>query len=144
MHGQCMPQSKPTWKHVIFWLWPSADFDRSEIACCETWTLKFKPRHLSHTKTCQLLTGDSTCVLMHGQPKPPKHIPIETCNVSRVMFWPYGPIFLVPPCDPHPCPMTHPWCFRSFSTLHCCHVFFCWISNVFIIAPPPKIYLGFW
>jgi hypothetical protein len=40
--------------------------------------------------------------------------PIETCNVSGAMFRPHPPIFHVPPCDLHPCPMTHPWRFRPF------------------------------
>jgi hypothetical protein len=34
--------------------------------------------------------------------------PTETCNVSGDMLQPQQPIFHVPPCDPHPCPMTHP------------------------------------
>ncbi len=44
----------------------------------------------------------------------PKTYPIKTCNVLGAMFWPHPSIFHVPPCDPHPCPMTHPWCFRHF------------------------------
>jgi len=38
----------------------------------------------------------------------PETYPTKTCNVLGAMFQPHPPIFHVPPCDPHPCPMTHP------------------------------------
>jgi len=34
--------------------------------------------------------------------------PTKTCKVLGIMFQPHPPIFHVLPCDPHPCPMTHP------------------------------------
>jgi hypothetical protein len=74
--------------------------------------LEHEPRNSPPTKTCQVTTSD----LIVRTP--------QTCNISRAMFQPHVPIFHVPPCDPHPCPMTHPWRFRPFSTLHCHCVFF--------------------
>jgi len=41
---------------------------------------------------------------------------LETCNISGAMFQPRPPILYVPPCDHHPCPITHPSRFRPFST----------------------------
>jgi hypothetical protein len=41
---------------------------------------------------------------------------LETCNISGAMFQPHPPILYVPPCDHHPCPITHPSRFRPFST----------------------------
>jgi hypothetical protein len=124
MHRQRRPWSKPTRKHVMFWWQPSIDFDQSKTTHHETRGSKLEPWHLPLIETCQVLAGSSTHVSMPGQPKPPKHIPIETCHVSIVMFRPHAPIFHVPPCNPHPCPMTHPWHFRPFSTSHHCRVFF--------------------
>jgi hypothetical protein len=132
MHGQCKPWNKPTWKHVVFWWWLDDGFGWSETMHLETWTSK-----ITTLETCQVLVSGWTCVSMPRQPKPPKHIPAKTCKVSGAMFQPHAPIFHVPPCDPHPCPMTHPWCFRFFSTSHCHHVFFLPNFDVFIIVPPP-------
>jgi len=56
----------------------------------------------------------------------PKTYPIETCNVSKAMFHPHPPIFHVPPCDPHPCPIhgLFPTCDvgTCISLLTCLHV----------------------
>jgi len=122
-----MPQCKPTQKHVMFWWQLSASFDRLKITRHKTWTAKLEPQYLPPTETYQVLMGSPTHVSMPKQPKSPKHIPIKTCNILGAMFWPYVPIFHVPPCNPHPCPMTHPWRFRPFSTSHHCRVFFCQI-----------------
>ncbi len=85
-----------------------AGFDRSKTTRHKTQASKLELQHLPPTKTYQVSRGGPTHVSMPKQPKPPKHIPIETCNILGAMFWPYVPIFHVPPCDPHPCPMTHP------------------------------------
>jgi hypothetical protein len=76
---------------------------------------KHEPRNLPPIETCQVSMGNPTHVSMFGQPKPLKHIPTKSCNVLGSMFGPHAPILHVPPCDPHPCPMTHPWRFKPFS-----------------------------
>ncbi len=86
--------------------------------------LEHEPRNLPPIKTCQVSTSSVTRISMPRQSEPPKPIPIKTCILSRAMFQPHVPIFHVSPYDPHPCPMTNPWCFRPFSTSHCCCVFF--------------------
>jgi hypothetical protein len=80
--------------------------------------LEHEPQNLSSFNEQPDMHFDTRAV------RTPKHIPIQTCNVSRTMFQPHVPIFHVSPCDPHPCPMTNPWCFKPFSTSHCCCVFF--------------------
>jgi hypothetical protein len=86
------------------------------IENCKPWASKQEPWNYHPPKHVKFRWHNPMCILMHEQPKPLKHIPTNTCNILRAMFWPHPPIFHVPPCNPHPCPMTHPWHFRPFST----------------------------
>jgi len=74
MHKQRRPWSKLTRKHVMFWRRPSIDCDRLKITRHKTWASKLEPWHLPLIKTCQVLAGSLTHILMPGQPKPRKHI----------------------------------------------------------------------
>jgi hypothetical protein len=53
--------------------------------------------------------------------RPPKHV-----KFRELCFCPMCPSSMFPHAIPHPCPMTHPWHFRPFSTSHCQHIFFHW------------------
>jgi hypothetical protein len=71
---------------------------------------------LPPTETCQVSMNGLTHISMPKQAETPKHIPPKHVTFSRTMFQPHPRIFHAPPCNPHPCPMTHPWCFKLFST----------------------------
>jgi hypothetical protein len=88
---------------VMFWWRPSIDFDWSKITRHETRAWKLEPWHLPVVETCQVLAGSSTHVSMPRQPKPPKHIPIKTCNV--LCFGPVRPSSTFP----HSIPIHAPW-----------------------------------
>jgi hypothetical protein len=47
-------------------------------------------------------------------------------NIKRFNSYVLAPCTHLPcsPCNPHPCPLTHPWHFTPFSPSHCCCVFF--------------------
>jgi hypothetical protein len=96
MHRQRRPWSKLIWKHVMFCWQPSIDFDQSKTTRHKTWASKLEPWHLPLVEICQVLAGSPTHISMPRQPKPPKHIPIKTYNISIVMFWPHARIFHVP------------------------------------------------
>jgi hypothetical protein len=83
------------------------------VVQCSFWLVKkhtpqnmnLEPWNLLPIETCHNLASGSAHISMHGQPKLLKHIPIETCNVSRVIFQPHAPIFHVP----HAIPIHAPW-----------------------------------
>lgn len=107
-----------------------------KLRIMQTWVLKLEPQNLSPIEMCQILVSNLACVSMPRWLELSKHIPIKICNVSGAMFWSHVPIFHVSPCDLHPCPMTHPWCFRLFSILHCHRVFLHWILT--FSSPLPR------
>ncbi len=70
---------------------------------CAPQNMNLKTRTFKPT-THQNMSGGPMCFLMPGQPQPSKHITSKRVT----MFWSHPPMFHVPPCNPHPCPMTHP------------------------------------
>jgi hypothetical protein len=69
---------------------------------------KQEPRNLPPTKTCQVLVMRPNTHFDARVAQARETYPTESCNISRAMFQPQLRISHVPPCDPHPCPMTHP------------------------------------
>jgi hypothetical protein len=62
--------------------------------------MKHEPQNLPRTETYHVSAGGLARVFMLEQPEPLKHIPIETCNVLKVVFQPHAPIFHVPHAIP--------------------------------------------
>jgi len=96
-----------------------AHFNQLETTSHKTWALKQKPWNLPPADTCQVLMTQPNVHFNVWAIQAHKTYPTKTCNISRAMFWPHPPIFHVPGCNPHPCPMTHPWRFKPFSTFPC-------------------------
>jgi hypothetical protein len=86
-------------------------------------TLKHEPRNLNpetyhpskHFKFRRAARHVFQCL---DNLSPQNISPTKTCKVLRAMFRPHAPIFHVPPCSPHPYPMTHPWHLNLFKLSH--------------------------
>jgi hypothetical protein len=78
-------------------------------------TTKHEPQNLPPIETCQVSTSGLTYVSM---PKPPKHIPIEKCNVSGAMFQPMCPSSMFP----HVIPIHAPWPIHEVLDLFQLHI----------------------
>jgi hypothetical protein len=87
--------------HVLMVAWCSC----RPVENCTPWNMSFKTWTLKPTTYWNMLHfGKQSNVCLESWATQA----LKTCNVSGIMFWPYvPPIFHVPPCNPHPCPMTH-------------------------------------